>query len=46
MEASYLAEKILEMCYTPSIAEIILDYIEAHRKQKGIRLDFGNTRKI
>ncbi len=36
-----LAEKILEICYSKSIADIVLEYIEAERRRKGIRLDLG-----
>ncbi len=36
-----LAEKILEISYSKSIADIILEYIEVERRRKGIRLDLG-----
>ncbi len=36
-----LAEKILEICYSKSIADIVLEYIEVERRRKGIRLDLG-----
>ena len=36
-----LAEKIIEICYSKSIADIVLEYIEAHRKSKGIGLVLG-----
>ncbi len=36
-----LAETIIESCYSKSIADIILEYIEAHRKSKGIRIILG-----
>ncbi len=36
-----LAAKILEICYTPSIAEIVLEFIEYKRRPKGIRIDLG-----
>ncbi|MHA1347282.1 MAG: DJ-1/PfpI family protein [Candidatus Heimdallarchaeaceae archaeon] len=37
-----LAETIIERCYSKSIADIILEYIEAHRKSKGIRIILGD----
>ena len=36
-----LAEKIIEICYSKSIADIVLEYIEAHRKSKGIGIVLG-----
>ncbi|MCG3223780.1 MAG: DJ-1/PfpI family protein [Candidatus Heimdallarchaeota archaeon] len=36
-----LAEAIIERCYSKSIADIILEYVEAHRKSKGIRIILG-----
>ena len=36
-----LAEKIIESCYSKSIADIVLEYIEVGRRRKGIRLDLG-----
>lgn len=36
-----LAEKIIEICYSKSIADIVLEYIQALRKSKGISLILG-----
>ena len=36
-----LAEKIIESCYSKSIADIVLEYIEVGRRRKGVRLDLG-----
>ncbi len=36
-----LAEKILEICYSRSIADIVLEYIEVRRKSKGIGIVLG-----
>ena len=36
-----LAEKILEICYSKSIADIVLEYAEAHRKSKGVGIVLG-----
>ncbi len=36
-----LAEKILEICYSRSIADIVMEYIESPRSRKGVRLDLG-----
>ncbi|MCE7740408.1 MAG: DJ-1/PfpI family protein [Candidatus Heimdallarchaeota archaeon] len=36
-----LAEKILEICYSRSIADIVLEYIEVQRKSKGIGIVLG-----
>jgi len=36
-----LAETIIKMCYSKSIADIVLEYIEALRKSKGIRIILG-----
>ncbi len=36
-----LAEKILEICYSKSIADIVLEYIEVQRRSKGIGIVLG-----
>ena len=38
-----LAEKILEICYSKSIADIVLEYINVQRKSKGISVVLGET---
>ena len=40
-----LAYEIIEICYSKSIADIMLDYIEAVKRSKGIRLDLGEIDK-
>ena len=41
LSAVDLAEKIIEISYSKSIADIVLEYIEAHRKTKGIGIVLG-----
>ena len=41
LSAVDLAEKIIEISYSKSIADIVLEYIEAHRKSKGIGIVLG-----
>lgn len=41
-----LAEKLIERCYSKSIADIILEYIEHPRKPKGIRIDLGEIDEV
>ena len=36
-----LASSILELCYSKSIADIILEYIKQESRPKGVRLDLG-----
>ena len=36
-----LAAEIIERCYSKTIADIVLDYIEHTTKRKGVRLDIG-----
>ena len=41
LSAIDLAQKIIEICYSPTNADVVLDYIERHKKHKGLRLDLG-----
>ena len=36
-----LAELILELCYSKSISEIVLEYIEQESRPRGVRIDLG-----
>lgn len=40
-----LAAKLLEICYSKSIADIVLEYIEEPSKPEGIRIDLGEIDK-